>query len=137
MATVSQTMPAWRTVGFWLAIPIAVLQAVNAVRTLIDPVGFAAYMGAAGGDPAWVQIYGLRAAFIALLTGVLLVRQDLNALKWVALCALLMPLGDALIVSGAAADGAIVMRHVATAVFVLVTFVFLARGARRTAVPAG
>lgn len=137
MATAAHPIPAWRTVGFWLAIPIAALQGVNAVRTLIDPVGFAAYMGVAGGDPAWVQIYGLRAAFIALLVGVFLARQNLTALKWMALCALVMPIGDALITSGASASAAIVGRHAAIGVFVLITFVFLVRGERRAAVGAG
>ena len=34
-----------RTAGFWLAAAIAALQGLNAVRTVLDPQGFATYMG--------------------------------------------------------------------------------------------
>lgn len=131
MTTNTSKPGALHTVGFWLAVSMALSQAVNAVRAALDPVGFATYMGAAGGEPAWVQIYGLRAAFIALVVAVMLARRDLHALKWMALLALVMPIGDALIAHRSSAGGSIIARHAATAVFLLVAYVFLARGAAR------
>jgi hypothetical protein len=113
-----------RTVGFWMAVPMAALQAYNVVRVVLDAEGFAAYMGAplaAANDASWVLIYGLRTAFIALLVMVLLVRRDLNALKWTALAGLVMPLGDAWIAHQAGAETTTVARHLAIAAYLLLT----------------
>ena len=122
-----------KTAGFWLALLIAALQAVNAVRTVLDPQGFATYMGLPVdqyGALGWVQVYGLRAGFIAVLTAVLLARSDFAALRWMAIAALVMPLGDAWLTASAGAATPIVARHLAIAVFLLVAAVFLARGAK-------
>lgn len=125
-----------RTAGFWLAAAIAALQGVNAVRTVLDPQGFATYMGLpvdAHSALGWVQVYGLRAGFIAMLTAVLLARSDFAVLRWMALAALLMPLGDAWLTASAGAGAPIVGRHLANALFLLVASHFLARAARAKA----
>jgi hypothetical protein len=125
--------PATRTIGFWLAVPMAALQAFNVVRVLLDPAGFATYMGAplvAAGDASWVLIYGLRTAFIALLVTILLVRRDLDALKWTALAALLIPLGDAWVAQQAGAATATVARHAGIAAYLLITTIALFAAAR-------
>lgn len=122
-----------RTIGFWMAAPMAILQGVNAVRVAVDPAGFAAYMGAplaAGGDHSWVLIYGLRTAFIAALVLIFLVRRDLNALKWSALAALLMPFGDALIAHQAGAEMLTIARHLAIGAYLALTAIALFAGAR-------
>jgi hypothetical protein len=122
-----------RTAGFWLAGAIAALQGVNAVRTALDPQGFATYMGLPVDQLSalgWVQVYGLRAGFIAALAAVLLARSDFAALRWMALAALFMPLGDAWLAASAGAGAPIVARHLGTAVFLLVAAHFLARAAR-------
>ncbi len=133
MATRVEPFRAIRTTGFWLAGAIAALQGVNAVRTARDPESFASYMGLPVDQPGaleWVQVYGLRAAFIAVLMAVLLARSDFAALRWMALVALLMPLGDAWLAASAGAGAPIIGRHVAIAGFLLVTAVFLGRAAR-------
>jgi hypothetical protein len=133
MATQVQVFRSTRTAGFWLAAAIAALQGVNAVRTVIDPQGFATYMGLPVdqlGALGWVQVYGLRAGFIAVLTAVLLARSDFAALRWMALAALLMPLGDAWLTASAGAGTPIVGRHLAIALFLLVASHFLACAAR-------
>jgi len=125
-----------RSVGFWLAVAMSALQGLNAVRTLLDPVGFASYMGVsinATEQAAWVQIYGLRAAFISLLVTVLIIRQDMAALKWTAIAALVMPLGDAWLASQAGAPPSIVARHMGIAVFLILASYFLGRAARQQA----
>lgn len=125
-----------RTIGYWMAIPLAVLQAINVARAALNPAGFSTYMGAplaAAGDVSWVMIYGLRTAFIALLVSIFLVRRDLDALKWTALAALIMPLGDAWIASGAGAETAIIARHGATGAYLLLTTIALFMAARSAA----
>jgi hypothetical protein len=134
MATQAQPFRPSRTVGFWLAAAIAALQGVNALRTVLNPQGFATYMGLPVDQLSalgWVQVYGLRAGFIAVLTAVLLARSDFAALRWMALAALLMPLGDASLAASAGAGPAIVGRHLAIAVFLIIAAVFLGRAAAR------
>jgi hypothetical protein len=136
MAKSAQKFRNTRTVGFWLAAAIAALQGVNAARTVIDPQGFATYMGLPVEQLSalgWVQVYGLRSGFIAVLTAVLLTRGDFAALRWMALAALLMPLGDAWLTASAGAGLPIIGRHLATAAFLLVAALFLSRAARAKA----
>ncbi len=119
-----------RSIGFWMAILMAASQAINAVRAFVDPAGFAVYMGAPSSAAelgAWVQIYGLRAGFIASLVGVFLIRRELAPLKWMAICALFLPLGDAWIAAQADAPTAIIARHIGIAVFLALAAVMLSR----------
>lgn len=136
MNTHSRRFRGTRTAGFWLATAIAALQGINAVRTVRDPQGFSTYMGLPADHPSalgWVQVYGLRAAFIAVLTAVLLARSDFAALRWMALAGLVMPLGDAWLTASAGAGTSIVGRHLAIALFLLVASHFLGRAARAKA----
>lgn len=115
-------------IGFWMCVPVAVLQAFNAGRAALDPQGFAMYLGAplaAPGDASWVLIYGLRAAFIALFVAALLARRDLNALKWAALAALILPLGDAWVARQAGAETSNIVRHAAIAAYLVLTTIAL------------
>lgn len=133
MATSEHEFRPARTTGFWLAAAIAGLQGLNAARTVIDPRGFATYMGLPVDQLdafGWVQVYGLRAGFIALLTAVFLARSDFAALRWMALAALVMPLGDAWLAMDAGAGLPIIGRHLAIAGFLIVAAVFLGRAAR-------
>jgi hypothetical protein len=120
--------PVLRTFGFWLAVPLALLQAVNVARALADPSGFAAYYGVpvSGTDAVvWVQVYALRTAFIATLVAIFLARRDLRALLWTAIAALILPLGDAWLTHQAGAAQSIVLRHIATAGYLALTGVAL------------
>jgi hypothetical protein len=77
VSDVSAKLPVKRTVGVWLAAVMAALQALNALRSFADPIGYAAYMGlplADAADTGFVLVYGLRAAFIALLVFFFLMR---------------------------------------------------------------
>lgn len=133
----ARTFRSSRTVGFWLAVVMTVLQGVNAVRTLANPAGFARYMGLPVEQSEaldWVQVYGLRAGFIAILTAILLARADFATLSWMALAALVMPLGDAWLAADAGAPMVIIARHLCVAVFLLVAWYFLSRAARSKAV---
>ena len=117
-----------RSVGFWLAFVMALLQAVYALQAFLDPSGFATYRGTpllASGDTDWVQIYASRTTFIALVVGSLLARRDMATLKWVALLGVVMPVGDALLAHQAEASLAVISRHVATVIYLLATFLTL------------
>jgi hypothetical protein len=125
---------ALRTPGFWLAVPLAVLQAINVGRALSDPSGFADYFGAPVSDSgaiAWVQVYALRTAFITGLVSVFLLRRDLRALFWTAAVATIMPLGDAWIAYSAGAPQDTLLRHLLIGIYVVVTCIALAFASRR------
>lgn len=125
--------PALRSIGFWLAVPLAALQALNVVRAFADPMGFAAYFGApvSGAEAvAWVLVYALRTAFVAALVTVFLVRRDLRALSWTAAAALILPLGDAWLSHQAGAGPPIVLRHLAIALYLGITCVALFAASR-------
>ena len=133
--TNNRSVPTTRTIGFWLAVIMAALQAFNAWRAFTDPSGFAAYMGLPltdGADPAFVLVYGLRTLFIAGLITAFLALRNLDALAWMALVALIMPIGDAWLTAQAGAPTVIVFRHVAIALYVLLAFFFLRRAVERT-----
>lgn len=105
--------------------------AVNAARAFANPIAFAAYLGlplVAMGDAAMVHIYALRALFIALLVAALIVSRQRTALALLAGCAVVMPLGDALLAGSAGATPATIARHLAIAVFLVVTALVLWRG---------
>jgi hypothetical protein len=119
-----------------MAVAMSALQGLNAVRTLADPSGFALYMGLPIESERlanWVQVYGLRAAFIAILTAVLLARKDFAALRWTALAAVIMPLGDAWLTYNASAPAAVVGRHLIITAFLIAAVFFLTRAARQKA----
>lgn len=123
-----------KTIGFWMALIMALLQALNALRALGEPFSFAAYMGLPLESPAdtgFVGVYGLRAAFIALMIAVLLLKRQLAALSWIALLAIVMPVGDAILVHEAGAPPATVLRHALIAGYLVIAFAFLRRAATR------
>lgn len=122
--TSSSSRPVLRTFGFWLSVPLALLQAVNVARALSDPTGFATYYGVpvSGADAvAWVQVYALRTAFVAGLVAIFLVRRDLRALFWTAVAALILPLGDAWLTHQTGAASSIVARHLAIEGYLVLT----------------
>jgi hypothetical protein len=105
----------WRSPGVWIAVAGALFMVVNAIRSWRSPVAFAAYLGlplADARDASMVRIYALRALFIALSLTALLWLRDAGALAIVALAACVMPIGDAVLTSRAAAPAATVARHV-------------------------
>ena len=131
--TWSQARPIWRSAAFWLCVIMGLAQALNAVRSFIDPVGFAVYMGmplANPADTAFVQIFGLRCAFIAAMIATFLWLRNRDAMRWIALVGCPIPLGDAWLAYQAGAPTFTIGRHIAIAIYILVAFVVLSR--RRT-----
>ena len=123
--------PITRTLGFYLVILIALAQLANGVRGLIDPGAFALYFGVpATVDLAWVQVYALRALLLGALAALLLWREEIGALRWLALIALALPIGDFLLAHNAGAGNSVLLRHAAIGLVLLATFLSLQRWLR-------
>ena len=132
MNTMKWRRSPWASIGAWLALVLAGLMVVNTVRAFTAPVEFAAYMGLPLADHAnvgFVQIYGLRAAFLGLFALVLLWRADMFALAAFAAVAVVMPIGDALLTIQAGAPVAVIARHLFSVLFLIATAVLVRRWA--------
>lgn len=119
--------------GLSLAGLMGVFQIVNAVRVLTDVVGFSEYMGlpVAPGSEGFVHVYALRSVFIGLMVLGLVAWRRVGVLAWMAVVALLLPLGDMWLVSAAGAPTHTVARHGAIAVYLVVTAFVLIVAARK------
>ena len=142
MSDVAQTLtPAappfpLKSIGFWMAVLIVGLMALNTGRAFLAPVEFAQYMGLPLSDPAnagFVYVYGLRAFFLGLFAVVLILRRDFTALQWYALTAVLMAVGDAYLVARSGGPAAIIGRHLATGLYLVITALMLRRLNSRSA----
>lgn len=124
-----------RSAGFWMAVAIGTFQVLNAARAALDPVAFADYMGLPVRDPAatgFVLVYALRTAFIGALVLAFCVRRQLVPLMWMALLAVVLPIGDALLSAAAGAPALTILRHTAIAAFLIATFFLLRRSVSAT-----
>lgn len=128
----------WRAVGFWLVLAMALLQMFYSIFAFTSPVEFAIYRGsdlAPGGDAEWVRIYASRTLFVAMMLGLLLLRQEVFLLKWISLLGIVMPLTDAALAFQSSAPNSIIARHLATVVYLLATFATLTYWLKRNAQP--
>jgi hypothetical protein len=124
----------WQSLGFWMVAAMALLQGVYAAQAFLSPDAFAASRGtplAADGNPAWVLTYAYRTAFVSLTVMLLLVRGAMSTLRWVALAALVMPVGDLLIALEAGASRSILLRHIGTIAYLGITVAVITRWLHR------
>lgn len=129
------TASAVRSIANAMAVGIALLQGFYAAWAFVDPQAVAAYRGSSlEGDAAalWVHTYGSRTLFIALVVLFLLRRGDLPTLKWVTLFGLVMPMSDAWSAMHSADPDAGLVRHILTAVYLLLTFAMLSWASHKT-----
>jgi hypothetical protein len=120
----------WVRAGCILVFLMAALQLAYAIYAYLGPTGFSQVRGTTlfdAGDADWVRIYASRTLFIALLIGYLLWVRQFQALAVAALLGMIMPLTDAWLAFQAASESVVVFKHVATAVFLAVTFAVLRR----------
>lgn len=113
---------------------MAVSQAVSAARAFADPAAFASYMGlpiAPGEAAGFVTVYALRTTLIAALVLFLALTGRLRELGVMAVIAILLPVGDAILAAGAGASPSTVYRHAGIAVFLTFTAIMLLRDSRR------
>jgi hypothetical protein len=120
--------------GFVLVLLMAGLQLVYALYAYADPAAFSLTRGTdlfAAGDSDWVRIYASRTLFIALIIGYLLYSKQVRILAVASLLGIVMPVTDAWLAYHASAGDKVVLKHVATALFLVVTFFILRSVVRR------
>lgn len=117
-------------IGFVLVLLMALLQGFYGIYAILDPIAFASLRGTelfAEMDVDWVRIYGSRTLFVALVVGFLLYCKHYRFLLVVALFGTVMPIADAWLAYNAGAETAVVAKHVATIVYLLLTAQVLSR----------
>jgi Domain of unknown function (DUF4267) len=125
---------ALRTTGMVLVFLMAGLQLTYALYAFADPSAFSLIRGTelfAVGDSDWIRIYASRTLFIALIIGYLLYRRHLKILAVASLIGTVMPVADAWLAYQASAGEQVVLKHVATALFLIITFAILRSVARQ------
>jgi hypothetical protein len=111
-----------------LVFVMALLQAVYAIYAYLDPQAFSLLRGTAlfaSNDGDWIKIYASRTMFVALIIGFLLIIQEYKVLAWASLFGTVMPATDAFLAYLAGAESVVVYKHVATLVYLLITFYVL------------
>lgn len=107
---------------------MAILQAIYAIYAFLDPSGFSEVRGTelfSVRDSDWVVVYASRTLFVALIIGFLLLKRDYKLLMWASLFGTVMPIADAWLAQSAGADSSVVYKHIATVVYLLITFTLL------------
>lgn len=111
-----------------LVLIMALLQGFYAIFSYTDPLGFSSVRGTdlySAMDADWVIIYGSRTFFIAWLLAYLLYLKNYSVLMWCALFGTVMPITDGLLAYEAQAPFKVVFKHIATIIFLLITFYVL------------
>lgn len=109
---------------------MAGIQAFYGVFAFVDPVTFSGLRGTAllsELDADWVVIYGSRTLFVALIISWLLLKREYKLLMWAAIFGTVMPLTDAWLAFQAGASNAVISKHLATFIYLLLTFFLLKR----------
>ena len=114
--------------GYVLIVLMALLQGIYAIYAYLDPASFAILRGTdlvVAGDTDWVKIYASRTLFVSLIIGYLLYIKNYKVLMWASLFGAVMPITDAFLAFEANAENKIVYKHLATLVYLLITFFVL------------
>lgn len=122
-ATLAAPIPRslWREPGVWTALLLGLAMMWNTWRAATAPEAFAVALGlpVLPGDVGFVHVYALRAFALGLIAFALVAARELRALGIFALCAVPMPLGDAILTASAGAETATVIRHVVYVIVLL------------------
>jgi hypothetical protein len=114
--------------GIILVLLMTVLQGFYGLFAYIDPVSFANVRGTelfSSMDSDWVNIYGSRTIFIALIFGFLLYAKHYSIIMWCALFGIVMPVTDGFLAYQAEAPFKVVFKHIATILYLVITFFVL------------
>lgn len=120
----------YQTIGFVLVILMILLQGFYGIFAYIDASAFSNVRGTELFnllDADWVKIYGSRTIFIALVLAYLLWTKHYQALMWCAAFGTVMPITDAALALEAGAPMKVVIKHVLTIGYLLITFAVLKR----------
>jgi len=114
--------------GLVLVLLMILLQGFYGTFAFIDPAMFSIVRGTelvSNMDADWVQIYGSRTIFITLIFGYLLYTRNYIVIMWGALFGIVMPITDGLLAYEAQAPFKVVIKHIATIVYLLIIFFVL------------
>lgn len=120
-------------VGIVLVGLMVLLQSFYALFSMINPEAFALVRGTELfeiKDADWAVIYGSRTLFISLVLAYLLSIKNYSILMWCALFGTVMPITDGYLAYEAGASMKVVGKHIATIVYLLITFSVLRKIAR-------
>jgi uncharacterized membrane protein len=126
----------WRSAGMLMVLAAIALLVANAARAFVDPFGFAAFFGLPldnSAEAGFVVVYAIRALFVGALALTLALLHEVRALAWFSAIAVIMPIGDAILLEQTNPSAAVLARHVVTAIFLLLTAWQLNRLASATA----
>jgi len=114
--------------GITLVLLMTVLQGFYGLFAYIDPVSFSNVRGTelfSNLDSDWVNIYGSRTLFITLTFSFLLYARHYSIIMWCALFATVMPITDGFLAYQAEAPIKVVFKHIATILYLIITFFVL------------
>jgi hypothetical protein len=137
MFTITTSSPkssALRSIGIWMSVVLISYTFFNVARAIASPVEFADQYGLPLSDVnsvAFVFVYAIRTLVLGVFSLVILIQRRYEVLALFVLIATLLPLGDALLVALNGAALATILRHIAIAIFLVVTWFFLRRWALR------
>jgi len=107
---------------------MTLLQVFYGMFAYFDPSTFANVRGTelfSAMDDDWITIYGSRTLFITLVLGYLLYSRNYLVLMWCALFGTIMPITDGFLAYEAQAPAKVVIKHLATILYLVVTFFVL------------
>jgi hypothetical protein len=82
-------------------------------------------------DADWVNIYGSRTIFITLIFSYLLYTRHYSILMWGALFGIVMPVTDGILAYQADAPFKVVLKHIITILYLVITFFVLNKLVRK------
>jgi hypothetical protein len=124
--------------GVVLIFLMILLQGFYGTFAFLEPAMFSVARGTelfSEMDTDWVKIYGSRTIFITLIFGYLLYTRNYLVLMWSALFAVVMPITDGLLAFEAQAAFKVIVKHIATIVYLLIIFFVLKKVIANKAIP--
>lgn len=115
-------------IGITLVLLMIGLQGFYGIFAYIEPTAFSALRGTdlhTNLDEDWVRIYGSRTIFISLILATLLYTKNYSVLMWSALIGIVMPATDAALAYQALAPTTVLVKHIATIVYLVITYFVL------------
>jgi hypothetical protein len=115
-------------VGIALVLLMTVLQGFYGVFAYVDPLAFSNVRGTelfSKMDSDWVHIYGSRTLFIMLTFSFLLYTRHYSIIMWCALFGVVMPVTDGFLAYQAEAPFKVIVKHIATILYLVITFFVL------------
>ena len=114
--------------GVVLVFLMILLQGFYGTFAFLEPAMFSVIRGSelfSDMNTDWVKIYGSRTIFITLIFGYLLYTRNYIVLMWGALFAVVMPITDGLLAFEAQAPFKVIVKHIATIVYLFIIFFVL------------